>query len=461
MNMPYSKLIGTIFLLIVLVSCNKDDGGDDYVPLNISTSADAGQVFQNATIDVSIFSNDSNVPSDGTLSLSTPQTGAVAIINNGTNSVLDDVVRYTPNATFTGDDTFEYTICDESGGSCSTAAVTITVLPFSPVVFDISQVPYPKLSDYNFFDGSLADQVPVYGVLPYEPITPLFSDYAHKKRFVWMPNGVKAEYVGDSDLLNFPIGSVLIKTFFYENVQPDNVTQIIETRLLIKKVDGWIIADYVWNEGQNQAILDTSGNGGFVPLQFIENGVTKDVNYRIPGNSECFTCHKSNFEIAPIGMKPQSLNSDYGYADGAQNQLAKWIEQGYLESNVPSDIVTVVDWTDTSKSLNLRVRSYLDINCTSCHSDEGHCNYRAPRFSFELTEDPANMGVCVSADTPIPGFEGANIVTPGDPGNSILHFRLSSVEEQYRMPLLGRTLQHVEGVALIEEWINSLTQTCN
>lgn len=461
MNMPYSKLIGTIFLLVVLTSCNKDDGGDDYVPLDITTSADAAQVFQNATVDIAIFSNDSNVPSDGDLSLSTPQTGAVTIINNGTASILDDIVRYTPNATFTGDDTFQYTICDDTGGSCSTATVTITVLPFSPVVFDITQVPYPKLTDYNFFDGALDNQDPVYGVLPYEPITPLFSDYAHKKRFVWMPNGVKAEYVGDSDLLNFPIGSVLIKTFFYENVQPANVTQIIETRLLIKKSDGWAIADYVWNEGQNEAFLDTSGNGGFVPLQFIENGVTKDVNYRIPATSECFTCHKSNFEVAPIGMKPQSLNSNYEYAGGAQNQLAKWIEQGYLESNVPGDIVTVVDWTDTSKSLDLRVRSYFDINCTSCHSDDGHCNYRAPRFSFQFTEDPAMMGVCVTADTPIPGYEGANIVTPGDPDNSVLLFRLSSVEEQYRMPLLGRTLQHEEGVALIEEWINSLTQTCN
>ncbi|MEM7085823.1 MAG: Ig-like domain-containing protein [Bacteroidota bacterium] len=461
MNMPCSKLIGTICLLVVLASCNKDDGGDDYVPLDITASADAAQVFQNATVDIAIFSNDSNVPSDGSLSLSTPQTGGVVVINNGTSSILDDVVRYTPDATFTGEDTFQYTICDDTGGSCATGTVTITVLPFSPVVFDINQVPYPKLTDYNFFAGSLDNQEPVYGVLPYEPITPLFSDYAHKKRFVWMPNGVKAEYVGDPDLLNFPVGSVLIKTFFYENVLPDNLPQIIETRLLIKKADGWIFVDYIWNEDQNEALLDTSGNGGFVPLQFIENGVTREVNYRIPASSECFTCHKADFEAAPIGTKPQSLNSDYAYADGTQNQLSKWIEQGYLESNVPSDIVTVVDWTDTSQSLDLRVRSYFDINCTSCHSDDGHCNYRAPRFRFDLTEDPANMGVCVTADTPIPGFEGADIITPGDPENSVLHFRVSSVEEQYRMPLLGRTLQHEEGVALIEEWINSLTEPCN
>jgi len=461
MNMPYSKLIGTIFLLVVLASCNKDDGGDDYVPVNITASADAAQVFQNATVDIAVFSNDSNVPSDGTISLSTPQTGAVTIINNGTSSVLDDVVRYTPNATFTGDDTFQYTICDDTGGSCATATVTITVLPFSPVVFDITQVPYPKLTDYNFFEGDLADQEPVYGVLPFEPITPLFTDYAHKKRFVWMPNGVKAEYVGDSDLLNFPIGTVLIKDFFYDNVLPNNVTQIIETRLLIKKADGWITANYIWNEDQNEGFLDVSGNGGFVPIQWVENGVTRDINYRIPASSECFTCHKANFEVSPIGVKPQSLNSNYEYADGANNQLTKWIEQGYLQSNVPQNIVTVAKWDDTSQPLNLRVRSYLDINCNSCHSDDGHCNYRAPRFSFEFTEDPVNMGVCVTSDTPIPGLEGAKIVEPGDPDQSVLFFRLSSVEEQYRMPLLGRTIQHEEGVALIEEWINSLTQTCN
>lgn len=460
MNKPYFKFIYFCLLLFLAASCNKDEG-DDYVPLNITASSDSGQVFQNATIDIDIFSNDTNVPSDGSLSLENPQTGSVEILNNGTSSLLDDTIRYTPNISFTGDDTFQYTVCDASGESCGSATVTITVLPFSPVIFDINQVPYPKLTDYNFFTEVLVDQSPVYGVLPYEPITPLFSDYAHKKRFVWMPSGVQAEYVGDSDLLNMPVGTVLIKTFYYENVQPENVTKIIETRILIKKADGWVLADYIWNEDQDEAFLDTTGDGLNVPIQFIENGITRDVNYRIPASSECFTCHKADFEAAPIGTKPQSLNSNYQYADGTKNQLTKWIEQGYLQSNVPQDIETVAKWDDPSQPLNLRARAYLDINCNSCHSDLGHCNYRAPRFSYERTEDPANLGICVTADTPIPGYENAKIIEPGDPANSVLFFRLTTTEEQYRMPLLGRTLQHDEGVALIEEWINSLTQTCD
>ena len=59
-----------------------------------------------------------------------------------------------------------------------------TPVPVSPVVFDLGEVPYQVLSTYNFFDGPMADMVPVQGVLPFEPLNPLFTDYAHKKRFV-------------------------------------------------------------------------------------------------------------------------------------------------------------------------------------------------------------------------------------------------------------------------------------
>ena len=117
----------------------------------------------------------------------------------------------------------------------------------SPVIFDIAEVPYQTLSDYNFFDGDLKDLSPVYGVLPYDLNSSLFSDYAKKKRFVWMPDDVSAAYVNDYSPLNFPIGTVLIKNFYYNNFQPANDTKIIETRLMINKADGWIFANYIWN----------------------------------------------------------------------------------------------------------------------------------------------------------------------------------------------------------------------
>ncbi|WP_245895520.1 hypothetical protein [Flavobacterium album] len=105
----------------------------------------------------------------------------------------------------------------------------------SPVQLDLSAVPYAKLSDYKFFEGDMKDQQPAYKVLPYDLNSALFTDYAHKKRFVWMPDGATATFTADSEILNFPVGTVLIKTFYYDNVQPANTTRIIETRLLIKR----------------------------------------------------------------------------------------------------------------------------------------------------------------------------------------------------------------------------------
>ncbi|MEZ4793659.1 MAG: hypothetical protein R2783_09400 [Gelidibacter sp.] len=328
----------------------------------------------------------------------------------------------------------------------------------SPVVFDIDQVPYQTLSEYNFFDGEMSNLEPVYGVLPYDLISPLFSDYAHKKRFIWMPSGVSASYVNDYSVLNFPVGTVLIKNFYYDNVLPAHNTKIIETRLQIKKEEGWVFANYKWNEEQTQATYDL--NGSYVPLDFIENDIQKNVNYFIPSGPQCLTCHKSENDIGtPIGVKPQNLNRTMVYANGTKNQLEKWVEVGYLTNNYPSNINSVVNWEDSSKPLELRVRSYLDINCAHCHSDNRHCDYRPVRFAFNESSDITNLGVCVQAQE-IFDPSLTYIVNPGNAERSIMAVRLNSVAQELRMPLLGRTIRHDEGVELIETWINSLTNNC-
>lgn len=450
----------TLSLLIILFglwSCSDDDEG--YTPLNINTVSDQAEVFQNAVLTLDILENDTNVPIDGQILLDSPAKGTASITAH--NNLGEAQLTYTPNPGALGEDSFTYSVCDEMGNQCSNALITINILPVTPVTLDLSQVPYPKLSDYNFFDGPMADQEPAYGVLPYKPISSLFSDYAKKKRFVWMPEGSSANYVSDDVLLNFPAGAVLIKTFYYDNVLPDLTTQIVETRLLIKKEDGWLFADYIWDSEQQEAFLDVEGYGANVPIEWVENGQTNFVNYRIPSNSQCYTCHKSYQEETPIGPKPQNLNGLFDFVDGAQNQLDKWADVGYLSTGFPGQINTVVDWADESQDLEMRVRSYFDMNCANCHSDSGHCDYRALRMSFARSADLTNLGVCVDPDTPIPGYENAKIIEPGNAEGSVLFFRLHTTDEEYRMPLLGRSLRHEESLAFIEQWIQNLTTVCD
>jgi len=351
----------------------------------------------------------------------------------------------------------------------------VPVAPVSPVTVDLTQVPYPKLSDYKFFEGELKNQKPSLDVLPFIPASPLFTDYALKKRWVWMPKGKKATYNSDITVLELPIGAALIKTFYYENVQnvtPVGATRIIETRIMIRKSDGWIFADYVWNAEQTEAYYDLGGSSTEI-IWKDENDVIKNApDYRIPSEEQCIVCHKARgmengSEIVlhvPIGIKPQNLNFNYDYGTASKNQLSKWIEAGYLANNfsLPTAANTVVDYKDTSKSLDQRVRSYVDANCSHCHATDRHCDYRPMRFAFnETANNRENMGVCVSTsdmqDFP-PAY--SKVVSPGNINRSMLYYRLNTTDEAYRMPLHGRTIIHDEGIALVEAWINSLS-ACN
>jgi uncharacterized repeat protein (TIGR03806 family) len=343
-----------------------------------------------------------------------------------------------------------------------------------PIRFDLAQTPFPRLSDYKFFVGAMKDQKPGYRVIPYEPASSLFSDYAHKKRFVWMPKGTKATYNGDNKVLELPIGAVLIKTFYYDNVLPNNTTRIIETRLMIRKSTGWIFADYVWNDEQTEAFFSLEGS--FTPVSWMdENNQLRSTEYRIPSEAQCVVCHKRqelvNNEVQttyiPIGIKPQNLNFNYNYGTSTRNQLTRWMQVGYLNSNftLPSEENTTVDYRDLSKTISQRARSYVDINCAHCHTTDRHCDYRPMRFAYSETGlangvGNSNMGACVETQD-MQNFPSDlnTIVKPGSTERSMLFYRINTTNETYRMPLHGRTMIHDEGIELIEQWINSL-QDC-
>ena len=236
---------------------------------------------------------------------------------------------------------------------------------------------------------------------------------------------------------------------------------------------GWIFADYIWNEDQTEAFLDMEGSYTDISWK-DENNVIKQTNYRIPNTVQCITCHKAKEIIGgteqnvfvPIGIKPQNLNFNYNYGSETKNQLTKWIEQGYLDNNFsfPTQANTVVNYSDTSKSISLRARSYVDINCAHCHQNDRHCDYRPMRFAFSETGNSnglTNMGVCVPTSD-VQDFPAglSKVVAPGKIEKSMMYYRINTANESYRMPLHGRTIIHDEGVALVKDWINTL-EPCN
>lgn len=313
--------------------------------------------------------------------------------------------------------------------------------------------PAPLFSDYGLFED-LGEQVPAARVVPYDLITPLFTDYAVKKRFVFLPEGIVADYQG-AGLPAFPVGTILVKTFAYPHVDGRDGLNLVETRLLIHQAEGWIALPYVWNEEQTDAVLKRAG--ARVNLTATrDDGRLEDIRYVVPNVNQCKGCHVSDGAMTPIGPKARNLNHDFEYTTGPENQLAHWSRVGVLGAlpDAPDRLPRIADWqAEDTASLEERARAYLDVNCAHCHAPEGPGKTSGLFLTWEET-DRTHLGVMKRPIAAGRGSGGLEFdIVPGDPDASILHFRMDSNDPGIMMPETGRTLIHKEGVALIRAWI--------
>lgn len=332
----------------------------------------------------------------------------------------------------------------------SAHAGTVTVNPEGPLV--------RKLSEYNLF-SDLASHAPNAGVIPYDLNSTLFTDYAEKFRFIWMPEGTSAQYDAE-EVFDFPVGTIITKTFSYprEAGNPDGGMRHLETRVLLHRASGWTALPYVWNEEQTEATLAVAGARLNAEVMKAD-GSLEAINYIVPNMNQCKSCHENQGNIRPIGPKARHLNKEYGYAEGSMNQLAKLVEAGYLEG-APADLEEAPRlpvWDDTAHaSLDARARAYLDINCAHCHNPKGPAYTSGLDLSWRQT-DPRSLGVY---KPPVAAGRGSGghlfSIVPGEPDKSILVHRMSTDDPGSMMPQLGRSLMHEEGVKLISDWVSSM-----
>lgn len=340
----------------------------------------------------------------------------------------------------------------------------------------------PKLSDWHVVYADGGNLALNSGVIPYDLNTPLFSDYAHKLRTVWMPRGTAARYDADASF-DFPVGTIISKTFYYplpsgsrqglQSVARTDAQQggpiklanvrLVETRLLVRREGGWQAFPYVWNSAQTDA--DLARTGAAFSLELVSDHAREPFTYVVPNENQCAGCHVVDLkskQIAPIGTKARHLNRAYSYDTGSENQLIYWTKLGYLAGM--SDAMHApknADWRDTNQALAARARAYLDINCGHCHNPNGPANTTALDLSIFADADRF-LGVC---KPPVAAGRGTGDhffdIVPGKPQDSILPYRMRSSEPGVMMPEQGRSTPHREGVELIEKWISVMQGPCS
>ena len=296
-----------------------------------------------------------------------------------------------------------------------------------------------KLSDFWFFTDQHGWE-PNDGVVPYELNSALFTDYAEKYRFIYVPRGQQLDLKkSDRDgLMQFPLGSAIIKSFGYEI---DGKPRLLETRVLLHRTDGWLGLPYVWNEDQTEAALKVAGKR--IPVTFTDpSGQEQSISYAVPNKNQCKECHSLDDAVVPIGPKLRNMDSA---------SLERLMTAGMLEMSADYD--PIPDYDNSNAPLDLRARAYLDINCAHCHNDRGSASNSGLFLNYEET-NPVRVGINkrpVAAGRGSGGHEFS--IKPGHPDESIMIYRLKSLDPGVAMPEVGRSLVHREGVDLLSEWI--------
>ena len=381
--------------------------------------------------------------------------------------------------------------------------------PESEISIPKSQTAFPrKLSESGLF-ASVKEHTMLPGVIPYSVNAPLWSDGAHKARWMAIPHdpdrkGPPIDMTVNRGW-NVPDDTVLVKSFALHGQagQPET-RRWIETRFLVKQQGEWFGYSYEWNDEQTDGLLvENAGKDREFTIRDpqAQNGLRKQT-WHYPSRTECMVCHSraANFVL---GLSSLQMNRDHDYGGVIDSQfrvfehlglvkLASWQtehthairrelqetgladkeldeavkqrtasreQRGYPKTEMlamsPASFPKLADPYDRQADLAERARSYLHANCAICHIEAGGGNaqiqleYLTPLAKAKLlNEKPLHH----KFDLPDP-----RIIAPGHPERSTLLTRLSRRgTNSGQMPQLATSIVDQEAVELFRDWIASL-----
>ncbi|MEP3050511.1 MAG: SO2930 family diheme c-type cytochrome [Erythrobacter sp.] len=303
------------------------------------------------------------------------------------------------------------------------------------------------LSEFRFFFRPRSQSS--HSAIPYELRTPLYSDGADKLRFAYIPAGEQAIADGDG-LLQFPVGSALIKTFAFGE-GPDR--RLIETRVLLHREAGWVALPYIWNDEQTDARLALAG--GRIALTRPDGA---EISYRIPNKNQCKQCHVKDGAVIPIGPKARNLSAEWLEQAVEWNRLDQVpdVERRIPNWQTVTDHHAEADEASGGADIDAFARGYLDVNCAHCHMPGGSASNSGLDLRWEQ-DDPVAYGV---HKPPVAAGRGAGgllvSIEPGAPERSILFHRMASTEPGVAMPELGKSTVDDIGLEVIRTWISAM-----
>jgi regulation of enolase protein 1 (concanavalin A-like superfamily) len=202
------------------------------------------------------------------------------------------------------------------------------------------------------------------------------------------------------------------------------------------------------------AALTSHNTGQLATAKFRFNSITRTQAWFYPGRQDCLACHtRPSGGVLGLSTPQSNRSKPFVETGNTDNQLRAWNHVGYFspainEADLPTlDKLAALD--DTLATRESRVRSYLDSNCAHCHRPGGVHAFWDARFETPLITSNIVNGI---VQTTL-GTAGAKVIVPQDIGRSIMHRRMATATEDYKMPPLAKGMVDQKAMALLEEWI--------
>jgi glucose/arabinose dehydrogenase len=310
-----------------------------------------------------------------------------------------------------------------------------------------------RLSEVGLF-RDMSRPEPVAGFVSYTVQSPLWSDGANKRRWLALPADETIAYRANGPWL-FPEGSVFVKHFemALDEREPARMTPL-ETRLFVAGSGGnYYGITYKWNSEGTDAEVVTEPIVEALELT-LADGSIRSQTYYYPGPRDCLTCHNQDAGFV-LGVRAAQLAGPPGAEPDAGNPLRDFAARG-LFGDAPvalDEVVPLASLADETRSLEDRVRSYWDGNCSMCH---GLLRDIRARWDARYATPLADQGVVNGISLYGAGDGSTLLVEPGAPQRSILYQRSATRLEGVRMPPLGSERPDDAYLQVLERWIGTL-----
>lgn len=309
-----------------------------------------------------------------------------------------------------------------------------------------------RLSDLGCF-VSFTPVAPGPGVVPFEVNSPLWTEGAHKQRFVALPPGGVISISRDA-AWDLPPGGLWLKAFSAELADTDGQLRPLEIRAMLRTVSGWAYASYGWEEATGDLTLQPV-QGGYQTWTIVHDGQPSAHAWYYPGDVGCRGCHRDLAEEV-LGPHTAQLHREVDYGHVRADQLVAFDTIGLLSPSPATlgELPRLPDPYAADGPVAARARAWLHTNCAHCHRPGG---FAPPDMQLDLRFDTPDAAMSACGVPSGSGYytDAAWIIAPGEPDDSALYARLllPGVE---KMPPDGATWPDHAGVALVRAWITGM-----